>query len=77
MTSAQFNALAQLLRVRDGASRQAAHMVLVDGHTQADTARLTGLTPAGVGNVVGRFRRGLELAQTAAALAVKRCAHAL
>lgn len=66
MTAAQFAAVAQLMRVRDGDSRAAALLVLVDGVSQADAARLTGLTPSGVGKVVTRFRRGLELAQVAA-----------
>lgn len=65
MTKSQFDALAQLLRIRDGLSRQSAHMVLVDGHSQADAAALTGLTPSGVGKVVNRIRRGLELASKA------------
>ena len=65
MTAAQFNALAQLLRVRDGLSRAAALLVLVDGLTQADAARLTGLSPSGVGKVVARMRRGLALARAA------------
>lgn len=67
MTTDQFNALAQLLRLQDGASRQAASMVLVDGHSQADVARLTGLTVSGVAKVVGRVRSGLALARLAAA----------
>jgi TrfB plasmid transcriptional repressor len=67
VTQDQFNALAQLLRVREGTARQAAAMVLVDGHAQADVARLTGLSPAGVGNAVMRFRRGRALALLAVA----------
>jgi transposase len=66
MTNEQFNALAQLLRIRQGLSRTAANLVLVDGMTQAAAARQTGLGPAGVGNVVSRMRKGLELAKTAA-----------
>jgi DNA-directed RNA polymerase specialized sigma24 family protein len=46
-------------------SRAAALLVLVDGLTQADAARLTGLSPSGVGKVVARMRRGLELARQA------------
>ena len=63
MTAAQFNALAQLLRVRDGPAREAACMVLVDGLPPSEAARLTGLSPAGVSNAVSRMRRGLVLAQ--------------
>ena len=68
LTAAQFNALAQLLRIRDGLSRQSAYMVLVDGHSQADAARLTGLSASGVGKVVTRLRSGLALAQAAAGM---------
>lgn len=67
MTTEQFNALAQLLRIRDGLSRTAASLVLVDGLTQAAAARQTGLGPAGVGNAVSRLKKGLELAKLAAA----------
>lgn len=67
MTASQFTALAQLLRVREGDSKTAALLVLVDGVSQADAARLTGLTPSGVGKVVTRLRRGLALAQVATA----------
>lgn len=61
----QFDALARLIRVRDGASRSAALLVLVDGMSQADAARQTGLTPSGVARVVGRLRRGAALARDA------------
>lgn len=67
MTTAQFDALAQLLRVRAGKSRTAASLVLVDGLTQAAAARQTDLSTAGVGNVIASFRRGLALAQIALA----------
>lgn len=67
MTHTQFNALAQLLRLRDGPARDAARMVLVDGHAPGEVATLTGLSPAGVSNAVGRIKRGLELARTAVA----------
>lgn len=61
MTADQFDALAKLLRVRNGKSRIAASLVLVDGLTQAAAARQTDLSTAGVGNVIASFRRGLEL----------------
>lgn len=67
LTPAAFAALAQLLRVRDGAAREAASLVLVYGHQPSDAARLAGLSPASVSNAVSRFRRGLELARLAAA----------
>ena len=69
MTESQFDALAKLLRVRSGLSRDAARLVLVDAQTQADAARQTGLSPAGVGNVLRRFKNGLELAVVAAGAA--------
>ncbi|OGA97122.1 MAG: hypothetical protein A3E79_00115 [Burkholderiales bacterium RIFCSPHIGHO2_12_FULL_61_11] len=67
MTTAQFAAIAKLLRVRDGAAREAACLVLVDGHRPSEAARLTGLSASSVSNAVSRFKRGLELAQVAAA----------
>lgn len=67
LAAAQFDALAKLLRVRESASRAAARMVLVDGHSQADAARLSGLKQPSVTNAVNTFRRGLELAKVAAA----------
>lgn len=69
MTAAQFDALAQLLRVRDGAAREAACLVLVDGLQPSEAARLTGLSAASVSNAVSRFRRGMELATAAATAA--------
>lgn len=66
MTPTQFDALAQLLRIQAGASQDAARLVLVHGHQQAEVAALTGLSRAGVNNAVARMRRGLELAGIAA-----------
>jgi DNA-directed RNA polymerase specialized sigma24 family protein len=66
LTSEQFQALAELLRLREGASGQAAQLVLVSGLSQAEAGRQTGLSTAGVGNAVRRVRRGLELAKLAA-----------
>lgn len=65
MTTAQFNALAQLLRVRNGPARAAASLVLVDGLTQAAAARQTGLSASGVGNAIARLKSGLALAEKA------------
>jgi DNA-directed RNA polymerase specialized sigma24 family protein len=66
LTSEQFEALAELLRLREGVSGQAAQLVLVSGLSQAEAGRQTGLSTAGVGNAVRRVRRGLELAKLAA-----------
>lgn len=65
MTIEQFEALAELLRIRGGASGQAAQLVLVGGLSQAEAGRQTGLSTAGVGNAVRRVRRGFELAKVA------------
>lgn len=65
MAPDQFQALAQLLRLRTGPAQDAARMVLVDGASQADAARATGLTPQAVHNAVRRAQAGLELAQAA------------
>lgn len=62
MTPDQFLALAQLLRLRAGLAQDAARMVLVDGVSQADAARSTGLTPQAVHNAVKRVQAGHELA---------------
>jgi DNA-directed RNA polymerase specialized sigma24 family protein len=62
MTPDQFQALAQLLRLRAGLAQDAARMVLVDGVSQADAARATGLTPQAVHNAVKRVQTGHELA---------------
>ena len=68
MTRDQFNAIAELIRMRDGASQAAAKLVLVDGASQAAAARVTGVSVAGVSNAVMRCRRAMELAKTAAGI---------
>ena len=65
MTPEQFAALAQLLRLRTGPAQDAARMVLVEGISQADAARATGLTQQAVHNAVKRVQAGFELAQAA------------
>lgn len=67
MTAAQFTALAQLLRLRDGAAQDAARLVLVNGRTPGQAATETGISPASVSNAVSRIKRGLELARIAVA----------
>ncbi len=62
MAPDQFQALAQLLRLRTGPAQDAARMVLVDGVSQADAARATGLTPQAVHNSVKRVQTGRDLA---------------
>lgn len=64
MTPAQFDALAQLLRLLPGStSRELARLVLVDGLTQAEAATRLGATPQAVHNAVQRVREGLDLAR--------------
>lgn len=65
LTAAQFAALAELLRLRGGASQEAARLVLVDGLTPAEAARQAGTTPQAVSNVLASCRRGLDLARRA------------
>lgn len=65
LTQTQFDALAQLLRLRTGPSRVAAELVFVGGLSQADAARQSACSTAGVGNVVRRVRNGLDLVNIA------------
>lgn len=63
MTHAQFDALAELVQLRENsAARHAAMLVLVCGMTQADAARKAGTGPQNVNRVVKTCLRGLELA---------------
>lgn len=55
MKPEQFDALARLTRAREPA-RTAARRVLVDGITQAEAARESGMTTAALGNSVRRYR---------------------
>ena len=66
MNSDQFQALAQLLRLRQGPQREAARLVLVDGLRQADAARAAGCSASALGNTLRTCRAGLELARLAA-----------
>lgn len=61
MTPDQFDALAELLRLRGGASQEAARLVLVDGLSPADAARQIEASPQAVSNVLASCRRGLAL----------------
>jgi DNA-directed RNA polymerase specialized sigma24 family protein len=64
MTEPQFDALAKLLRLRQGKSKDAARMVLVGGLAPSEAARETGLSLQAVSNVVTRCKRGIDLAKT-------------
>lgn len=66
MTCEQFAALAQLMRLRDGPSKEAAQMVLVDQSSHHAATVKTGLSYSGVGSVVRRCESALELAKLAA-----------
>lgn len=68
MTIEQFTALAQLIRLRAGASQRAAVMVFVEDASHADAMAETGLSWSGVSNVVRRCKAALELAKLAAGL---------
>lgn len=66
MTPEQFEALAQLMRLRQSASREALRLVLVDGLTHAAAAEQTGRIRTDVTQAVTSARRAIELARTAA-----------
>lgn len=65
MTTASFQALSQLLRLRQGPQREAARLVLVDGVRQADAARMAGCSASALGNTLRTCRAGLDLAREA------------
>lgn len=65
MTSAQFSALADLLRLRNGPAQQVARLVLVDGLSVPDAAREVGLEYKNAFKAVKRAKDGLLLAQRA------------
>ena len=62
MTPEQFAALAALLRLRGGASQEAARLVLVEGMPPSKAARQAGTTPQAVSNALASCRRGMALA---------------
>jgi DNA-directed RNA polymerase specialized sigma24 family protein len=70
MTAQQFDALAELIRMRPGPSREAARLVLVDGAPLKLAASAAGITVGGTSNAVQRVRRALGLAKIAAGLLV-------
>ena len=65
MTPAQFDALAQLLRLRGGPPQDAARLVLVEGLTAQQAAERTGLNRRQSYAALQRCREGLELAEAA------------
>lgn len=62
MTNDQFNALAQLMRLRTGTQQDAARLVLVGGMRQVDAARQLGISTAALGATMRACRRGVALA---------------
>jgi predicted DNA-binding protein (UPF0251 family) len=65
VTPDQFAALATLTQMRVGPAQEATRLVLVEGITQAEAGRRTGLTDQGVSNAVTRARKAMALAQIA------------
>ena len=63
ITSEQFDALAELLRLQSGVRREAARLVLVNGIRAADAARQAGTTPQTVHSALVSCRRGIALAK--------------
>ena len=63
MTPKQFEALATLLRMRPGATRDVTRAVLVRGASVADAAREVGIAYVQAYKAVQRARKGLELVQ--------------
>lgn len=66
MTAQQFDALAKLLRLRQGPARDVVRLVLVDGLTVPDAARAAGLEYRAAHRAVQRAKAGLELARACA-----------
>lgn len=66
ISAAQFDALADLLRLRTGPALVAVRLVMVDGLTVPDAARQTGMEYRAAHQAVKRAKRGLDLARTAA-----------
>lgn len=67
MTAEQFDALAELLRLRAGPAQAAVRLVLVQGLRVPDAARSAGLEYTAAHKAVKRVQRGLELAKAAVA----------
>lgn len=67
LTRPQFEALAELLRLREGSSaQQVAALVLVEGLEVGEAARRCNASYNAAHQAVKRCRRGLELAQVVA-----------
>ncbi len=66
LTSDQFDALAQLLRLRESPSREVARLMLVDGLDAAEAAQRGGIVKYAAYKVYYSCLRGLALVQTIA-----------
>lgn len=62
MSPEQFEALAQLMRLRQSPSREALRLVLVDGANQSEAAAKTGIPRSNVTRQAGSARRVIDLA---------------
>lgn len=69
MTAESFEALATLLRLKDGPQREGARRVLVDGQTPAEAARVLGISQSALGNTLRACRGGIVLARAACGVA--------
>jgi DNA-directed RNA polymerase specialized sigma24 family protein len=65
MTEAQFTALAQILRLRQGPARQAVRLHLVQGLSVPDAARAAGVDYQLALKAVKRAKDGMKLVNTA------------
>lgn len=66
LTSAQFDALAELLRLRDGSERAGvARLVFVDGASKDEAMAATGASRQNAEAAIRVFERGLALARQA------------
>lgn len=65
VTTAQFDALAKLLRLRGGPSQEAARLVLVDGLSVLEAARATSLDLRLAHRAIKNARAGVKLVWTA------------
>lgn len=70
MTAESFEALATLLRLKDGPQREGARRVLVDGQSPAEAARELGISQSALGNTLRACRGGMELARAACGLLI-------
>ena len=61
MTNDQFDALAELMRLRQSSSREGARLVFVEGKSQSEAARQCGLSPQNINDRVRSIRHALTL----------------